>query len=206
MRRRAESGSRRRSASAPEGEVVISDVAPEMTAIAADRAEALGLGNVQHARCSTSSRSTSRTRSYDVVLCREGLMLVARPGAVRAREIGRVLRPGGRFALAVWGPREQNPWLGVVFDAVGAELGTPVPPPGFPGPFSLDDAGGLAGLFADAGLTDVDGRRARRRRTAPTRSRSGGPGRARSPGRSRRCSPRCRTMRKAPCSLGRVSR
>ena len=31
----------------------------------------------------------------------------------------------------------------------------PVPPPGIPGPFSLDDAGRLAGLLADAGLADV---------------------------------------------------
>ena len=93
--------------------------------------------------------------SYDVVLCREGLMLVPDP-ARAAREIARVLRPGGRVALAVWGPREQNPWLGVVFDAVSAQLGTPMPPPGIPGPFSLDDADGLAGA--------ARGRRPRRRR------------------------------------------
>ena len=70
-------------------------------------------------------------------------MLVPDP-ARAAREIARVLRPGGRVALAVWGPRERNPWLGVVFDAVSAQLGAPVPPPGVPGPFSLDDAGRLA--------------------------------------------------------------
>jgi SAM-dependent methyltransferase len=72
-----------------------------------------------------------------------------------AREIKRVLRPGGRFAVAVWGPREHNPWLGVVFDAVSAQTGAPVPPLGVPGPFSLDDSGTLASLFSDAGLTNV---------------------------------------------------
>jgi SAM-dependent methyltransferase len=72
-----------------------------------------------------------------------------------AREIRRVLRPGGRVALAVWGPRERNPWLGVVFDAVSAQVGAPVPPPGVPGPFSLEDAGKLAGLLFDAELADV---------------------------------------------------
>jgi hypothetical protein len=58
--------------------------------------------------------------------------------------------------VAVWGPREHNPWLGIVFDAVSAELGRPVPPPGMPGPFSLADAGRLAALLSDAGLSHVE--------------------------------------------------
>ncbi len=72
-----------------------------------------------------------------------------------AREIHRVLRPGGRVALAVWGPRERNPWLGVVLDAVSAQIGAPVPPPGVPGPFSLGDADRVAELLSGAGLADV---------------------------------------------------
>jgi hypothetical protein len=55
----------------------------------------------------------------------------------------------------VWGPRERNPWLGVVFDAVSAQIGAPIPPPGVPGPFSLDDPHKLAGLLSDAGFADV---------------------------------------------------
>ena len=70
-------------------------------------------------------------------------------------EIRRVLRPGGRVALAVWGPRERNPWLGLVFDAVSAQTGRPVPPPGVPGPFSLGDSATVVALLADAGLADV---------------------------------------------------
>ena len=62
-----------------------------------------------------------------------------------AREIRRVLRPGGRAAIAVWAARERNPWLGLVFDAVSAQVGEPVPPPGVPTPFSLGDAGQLDG-------------------------------------------------------------
>ncbi len=92
--------------------------------------------------------------SYDVVLCREGLMFAPDP-ARAAREIHRVLRPGGRVALAVWGPRERNPWLGVVLDAVSAQIGAPVPPPGVPGPFSLGDADRVAELLSGAGLADV---------------------------------------------------
>ncbi len=138
---------------APDGEVVLSDVAAEMTAIAAARAGALGLGNVSTRELDLESIDEPDA-SYDVVLCREGLMFALDP--VRAaREIRRVLRPGGRFAVAVWGPRDRNPWLGVVFDAVGAQLGKPMPPPGLPGPFALDDAERLAGVLTDGGLADV---------------------------------------------------
>jgi SAM-dependent methyltransferase len=138
---------------APGGEVVLSDVASEMTAIAAARAAALGLANVS--TCELDLEQIEQPDgSFDVVLCREGLMLVPEPDRA-AREIRRVLRPGGRVAIAVWGPRERNPWLGVVFDAVSAQIGKQVPPPGIPGPFSLDDSDKLAGVLADAQLTDV---------------------------------------------------
>ena len=55
----------------------------------------------------------------------------------------------------MWGPRERNPWLGVVLDAVSAQIGVPVPPPGVPGPFSLSDADHVAELLSGAGLADV---------------------------------------------------
>jgi SAM-dependent methyltransferase len=92
--------------------------------------------------------------AYDIVLCREGLMF-ATDAVLAAREIRRVLAPGGRVAVAVWGPRADNPWLGVVFDVVSAQLDAPVPPPGVPGPFSLGDDGVLAGVLSNAGLDDV---------------------------------------------------
>jgi enediyne biosynthesis protein CalE5 len=137
----------------PRGEVVVSDVAPEMTAIAAERANAAGLSNVG-VRELDLERIDEPDRSYDVVLCREGLMLV--PDPVRAaREIRRVLRPGGRAAITVWGPQERNPWLGIVLDVVTAQLGAPVPPPGIPGPFSLDDADRFAEVLSEAGLSEV---------------------------------------------------
>jgi SAM-dependent methyltransferase len=138
---------------APDGEVVLSDIAAEMTAIASARAKARGLGNVT-TRVRDLEQIDEPDRSFDVVLCREGLMLVPDP-ARAAREIQRVLRPGGRASFAVWGPRERNPWLGVMFDAVSAQLGCPVPPTGIPGPFSLQDADKLAALLADAQLSDV---------------------------------------------------
>jgi hypothetical protein len=57
--------------------------------------------------------------------------------------------------IAVWGPRSRNPWLGLVFDSVSAQLGKPVPPPGVPSPFALEDAGRLASILRASSLSDV---------------------------------------------------
>ena len=138
----------------PGGEVVLSDVAAEMTAIAAARAAALGVTNVATRELDL-ERIDEPDESYDVVLCREGLMFAVDPRR-GAAEIARVLRPGGRAAVAVWGARAENPWLSIVLDAVGEHLGVTLPPPGTPGPFSLSDADEVAAVLAAGGLVDVD--------------------------------------------------
>jgi SAM-dependent methyltransferase len=124
-----------------------------MTEIAARRAEQRGLTNVS-TEVLDLEQIDQPDSSYDVVLCREGLMFAVDPTGA-AREIRRVLRPAGRVALAVWGPRDRNPWLGVVLDSVSAQLGTPIPPPGIPGPFALEDADRQAAILTAAALADV---------------------------------------------------
>lgn len=137
----------------PNGEVVLSDVAPEMTAVAADRAAAAGIQNVSTAVLDLEDIDQP-DGLYDAVLCREGFMFALDPEHA-ARELARVLRPGGRAVLAVWGPRERNPWLGLVFDAVSAQTGAVIPPPGVPGPFAQSDAQRLHTLLSDAGFEHV---------------------------------------------------
>jgi ubiquinone/menaquinone biosynthesis C-methylase UbiE len=137
----------------PSGEVVLSDVAAAMTEIAVTRARARGFANVR-GRVLDLEAIAESDASFDIVVCREGLMFALEPSAA-AREMVRVLRPGGRLALSVWGSRADNPWLGLVFDAASEVLGRPVPPPGIPGPFSLGEAGQLAGTLAGAGIGDL---------------------------------------------------
>ena len=142
----------------PGGRVVLSDVAPEMVAIAstraARRAHVGGAATQVSAQVLDLEQIDMPDDSFDIVVCREGLMFALDP--VRAaREIARVLRPGGRAAIAVWGPRDRNPWLGVLADAVQQHTGIPVPPPGTPGPFSLGADGALETTLTAAGLEQV---------------------------------------------------
>src|SRR6476661_6203765 len=62
----------------PGGQVVVSDFAGEMVAVAADRAHAAGLANVA-GKVIDLEQIDEPGASFDVVLCREGLMLVPDP-------------------------------------------------------------------------------------------------------------------------------
>ena len=136
-----------------DGEVVISDVVQEMVEIARARATARQLANVR-TQVLDLEDIEQPDGAYDVVLCREGLMFALDP-AHAVRETHRVLRPTGRAAVSVWGPKQDNPWLGLLLDAVTDVTGIVLPPPGVPGPFGLSDSDRLRRLFIDAGFTDI---------------------------------------------------
>lgn len=138
---------------APAGGVVISDQADAMLAGARERAAELGLANVEF-QAINAEWIDLPVASVDAVLCRWGYMLMADPPASLG-ETRRVLRPGGRVALAVWDAIERNPWAALP----GLELrerGLVAPPAtGAPGPFALGDAGRVRELLEQAGFAEV---------------------------------------------------
>ena len=150
-----------------------------------------GPGATSAPACLDLERIDEPDGSYDVVLCREGLMFALEPGRARRRDPRACCAPAAASRSPSGRPRERNPWLGLVMDAVSAQIGAPVPPPGIPGPFALGDAGELRGLLDRRRPGRRAGRTSCRCRCGPRRSTSGGRGRRRSPARCRRSSRRC---------------
>jgi ubiquinone/menaquinone biosynthesis C-methylase UbiE len=138
----------------PGGTLISSDAVAGMLDIARERAEEQGITNVDFKQLQLEWIDMP-TASVDVVLCRWAVMLTVDPAAA-LRECRRVLKPGGRLALAVWDPPEANPWT-VIVQRVLVELGHVEPMPAVgPGMFALADRGKLTELLEDAGFFDID--------------------------------------------------
>jgi SAM-dependent methyltransferase len=134
----------------PGGHLLSTDVAPEMLEAARRRAAELGLEGVSFA-VEDAASLTLADASVDGVLCRWGLMLVPDLDGA-AGEIARVLRPGGRAALAVWADPEENDWM-TASGRSALELDLMErPDPDAPGPFRLSADGSLVALLEGAGL------------------------------------------------------
>jgi len=138
----------------PTGTVLCSDFAEGMVQAVRDRVGRTGVANVETRVLDAESLDLD-DGSFDVVLCRFGYMLMGDPRRALA-ESRRVLHPGGRLVLAVWGSADDNPWLSLIFDATMSQLGAPPPEPGTPGPFALGDAAQLRQMVEEAGLIDVE--------------------------------------------------
>jgi ubiquinone/menaquinone biosynthesis C-methylase UbiE len=132
------------------GRLVSTDLTPSMVEVARRRAAELGLRNVEH-RVIDAERIELEDDSVDGVLCKFGYMLMPDQQAACA-ETRRVLRPGGRLALAVWRSSELNPWISVAGRLL-VERGL-VPPPerGAPGIFALANEERLRGLLEGSGF------------------------------------------------------
>jgi len=137
---------------APIGATIISDQAEAMLAGARERALELGLSNVE-LRVLNAEWIDLPVASVDAALCRWGYMLMADPAAALS-ETRRVLRPGGRLALAVWDALERNPWARLPAREL-IERGLSAPPEaGAPGPFALGSSERVLALLEQAGFAE----------------------------------------------------
>jgi SAM-dependent methyltransferase len=91
--------------------------------------------------------------SFDAVVCRWGLMFMPDLDGV-VRGLHRALKPGGRFATAVWSFADKVPFCGLARDAIRQITGI-VPPPNAPDPTKLADTSILERALTTAGFRDV---------------------------------------------------
>jgi SAM-dependent methyltransferase len=131
----------------PSGEVVGVDISSEMLAVARQRAEEQGLGHIRYEE-GRGEALPAPTGACDVVLASLSLMYVI-DRAAAAREIARVLRPGGRLVAAVWAGPEQ---CDIVRFQQTAGAFAPAPPVPGVGPGALADPGPLLDQLDAAGI------------------------------------------------------
>jgi SAM-dependent methyltransferase len=140
----------------PDGEAVGVDIAPGMVAAAREHAAAAG---VEHARFRTADAQVDDLGDavFDAAYSRFGVMFFADPAAAFAN-IRSSMKPGAPLAFACWANVFANEWMFVPGSAVVAVTGAlpPMPGPGEPGPFSLEDPDRLDPLLRAAGFTQVD--------------------------------------------------
>ncbi len=135
------------------GQVICTDFAEPMVEIARGRIAQEGAGNIE-CRVTDAQAIDLPDGAVDIVLCRMGYMLMGEP-AMALRESARVLRSGGRLALAVWSDAAANPWAAVPMQAITSHFGAPPAPPGAPGLWALADERLLTQLLTDAGLGEI---------------------------------------------------
>jgi ubiquinone/menaquinone biosynthesis C-methylase UbiE len=116
---------RAKDAVGPHGQVVGVDLSGQMIDAARRRVEERKVRNASFERMDAEHLQLPDA-SFDVALCALGLMYMPDPERA-VREIRRVLRPGGRMLVAVWGERSRCGWS-ALFPIVDAEVASDVCP------------------------------------------------------------------------------
>jgi ubiquinone/menaquinone biosynthesis C-methylase UbiE len=135
------------------GKVIITDLSEDMLEIAKEHAKERGINNIETRACDVSELPFA-DNTFDAISCRFGFMFF--PDMLLAtKEMVRVLKPGGRIAVAVWNVPEKNFWVTVTGGTINRNMQLPVPPPEAPGMFRCAEEGLIQGLFQQAGLKNI---------------------------------------------------
>ena len=136
----------------PDGRVVATDLSEGMLERARTAVDQAGLEQVTLLRRDAGSLELPDDE-FDVAISALGLMYVPDPG-VALREMARVLRPGGRAAVAVWGERKRCGWADL-FPIVDARVETEVCPLFF----QLGTGDALQYVMEESGFREIEVRR-----------------------------------------------
>lgn len=131
-----------------DGTILATDLSGEMVASGNATAKKLGLSNVEFKRMNAEALECGAD-SFDRALCALGLMYLPEPENALI-EMKRVLRPGGRATVAVWGERRNCGWA-EIFPIVDSYVHSEVCPLFF----GLGSPNALITNMEAAGFTNV---------------------------------------------------
>ena len=135
------------------GKVVITDLAEDMLAIARENATERGIHNIETRTCDVCELPFPDS-TFDAISCRFGFMFFP-DMLLAAKEMFRVLKPGGKIATSVWNVPEKNFWVTAVMGTINKNMELPAPPPGAPGMFRCAKDGFIEDLFLQAGFKNI---------------------------------------------------
>ena len=135
------------------GKVIITDLADDMLNIARENADKKGIKNVEFRACDVSELPFD-DNTFDAISCRMGFMFFP-DMLLAAKEMHRVLKPGGKIAIAVWSLPEKNFWVTAVGGTINRNMELPPPPAGAPGMFRCAQSGLMMDIFNEAGFKHI---------------------------------------------------
>lgn len=135
------------------GKVMITDLSEKMLEIAKEYAKERGINNIETRACDVSELPFA-DNTFDAISCRFGFMFFP-DMLLAAKEMVRVLKPGGRIAVAVWNGPEKNFWVTAVGSTINRNMQLSPPSPEAPGMFRCAKEGLLQGLFQQAGFKNT---------------------------------------------------
>ena len=113
----------------------------------------LGIGNA-HFEVAFADHLPFPDDTFDAVICRFGAMFFPAP-ADALREMLRVLKPGGKLAMAVWHSAETNPFFHTVSGVLEKYDDAPPPDPDAPQAFRYARHGKLRQILDGAGAANT---------------------------------------------------
>lgn len=138
---------------APDGSAVHGyDVSPSLIELAKENAHSFRL-DIGFSVADAAAHQPQKG-GYDRLASRFGVMFFEDPqGAFE--NLTTWLKPGGRFAFAVWGPPVDNLWIYSVRDVVAEFVEIPKVDPDAPGPFRYAEVERFIALLSNAGFSAV---------------------------------------------------
>ena len=135
------------------GKVVITDLSEDMLEIARENALKRDIKNIETRVCDVCALPFA-DNTFDAISCRLGFMFFP-DMLLAAKEMVRVLKPGGKIATSVWNVLENNFWITAILETISRHIDLPAPLPGAPGMFRCAKEGLISDLFLQAGLKNI---------------------------------------------------